>query len=341
MTVIDSKKDKTTEDIAQEWFLLINSGSASEQQYRALDQWLEQDIKHKQAFESIRALWMSLDLVEDIESFLPVEPEEAPRRGAANWLMGARAMTAAAFLIGCGVIISTGSLFDGFGNEETESLNATAGAVLQFATLTGKIQNIELEDGSLVKLDAESELTVTFSDKKRYVNLLKGRAFFDVAKDEARPFIVDTGENLVTVKGTAFDIRKSVNDVRVSVLEGVVDVSKAKDPSNEILVQLLPGKQMLAKIDGSLKEVRSFDKDKQTGWTKGHLSFSQARLEDIIIDANKYRDNKIVLSEQSIGDLLFTTSFDIEQSDQMLEGVVYVHGLEVANYEDVTILSRK
>lgn len=89
-----------------------------------------------------------------------------------------------------------------------------------------------LSDGSLVELNAGAEIEVDYAAARRRVRLRRGEALFSVAKDPARPFVVEVGGVEVRAVGTAFVVRYDADQVRVLVTEGRVAVERAADGQN-------------------------------------------------------------------------------------------------------------
>ena len=97
----------------------------------------------------------------------------------------------------------------------------------RFSTGKGETKVIALKDGSVVTLNTASEIQVNYSDALRSVELIRGEALFDVAKNKARPFVVAAGDTSVRVVGTSFTVRHlDATPVQVLVREGIVDVFK-------------------------------------------------------------------------------------------------------------------
>jgi transmembrane sensor len=95
----------------------------------------------------------------------------------------------------------------------------------RYATNADAYQRVALADGSLVELDARSEVAVRFTAELREVSLLRGHAHFTVAKDPARPFAVEAGAVAVRAIGTAFSVKLGTGDIQVLVTEGTVEVA--------------------------------------------------------------------------------------------------------------------
>src|SRR5690606_34952861 len=88
-----------------------------------------------------------------------------------------------------------------------------------------------LPDGSTVRLGALTSISLNYTDEMRYLVLEGGEAFFEVARDQRRPFIVQTGAITVKAVGTAFNVRRAAERVSVTVSEGAVDV--VRKPANQ------------------------------------------------------------------------------------------------------------
>jgi transmembrane sensor len=100
-------------------------------------------------------------------------------------------------------------------------------ATLRFATSAGGYERVVLDDGSVVELNASTELRVQLAPHARRVALVAGEAHFTVAHDKTRPFIVTAGHVAVRAVGTAFNVRRADSAVEVLVTEGRVAVAQA------------------------------------------------------------------------------------------------------------------
>src|SRR5262249_9940655 len=97
-----------------------------------------------------------------------------------------------------------------------------------YSTSVGATTAVPLRDGSKVILNTASEIRVVVTDVERAVHLEAGEAYFEVAKDRKRPFVVIAGAQRITALGTAFSVRRVAHDdVRVVVTDGLVAVSGA------------------------------------------------------------------------------------------------------------------
>lgn len=162
---------------------------------------------------------------------------------------------------------------------------------VQFATLTTPRKGqyrITLPDGTKVWLNAESSLRypTKFTDKDRYVEL-QGEGFFDVAHDQAKPFIVASGGQQVKVLGTKFNINSYSNEpaVRTTLVSGRVELLSCRDKANVILV---PGQQAKLVNDGFA--INSVDTEPFTAWTSNEFQFKGAALQEVLRQIERWYD---------------------------------------------------
>src|SRR5262249_6139101 len=154
----------------------------------------------------------------------------------------------------------------------------------------GERRSITLADGSRVDLDADSALSVAFSDAQRRITLERGRAFFQVAKDPARPFIVAAGAGEIRALGTAFDVKHGADrTVRVAVAEHAVSVAVAGDSQ-----RLVEG-GMMDYDERGLGPMARADLASLLSWRQDRLFFQDAPLGDVVADLDRYRRGRIVI----------------------------------------------
>lgn len=159
------------------------------------------------------------------------------------------------------------------------------------------IYNITLSDGTLVWLNSHSQLRFpfVFGSKKREV-YVSGEAYFKVAKNALKPFIVHTPETDVIVKGTSFNINTYQKDkITTSLIEGKVET---KDHAKNSM-QLVPGQQAVYTV-GSFA-LQPFDKDSLLAWINGRYYFHDCSLHDLAFVIKRWYNVDIVFSSSKIG----------------------------------------
>lgn len=184
----------------------------------------------------------------------------------------------------------------------------------------GEVRQIALEDGSTVDLGAASRMHVAMSGQERRVTLEDGQAFFAVAHDPARPFIVTAGDAEIRVTGTKFDVWTLGDHVRVSVAEGSVEVRRpANERSSERKqVATLAAGDRVAVEDGRVVQSGPVPGEAEPGeWRSGRLYYADAPLSVVVADANRYMREPIVIRDDQLKATRVTVSFRTDEVDQL------------------------
>lgn len=192
--------------------------------------------------------------------------------------------------------------------------NAGASNEVLYNTLIvprGKKSQVKLPDGTQVWLNAESRLKfpVSFSGITREVTV-DGEAYFDVEKNENKPFIVHSGRLQVEVLGTSFNIKAYDRTVYTTLEKGKVRV---KDPNTSIV--LVPGEQARVNTEtGASRKAPVFTR-LFTGWKDGELYLEDQSLADIAVMLSRSYDYEFEFEDSSLKDIRFTV--DIAAPDNL------------------------
>lgn len=154
----------------------------------------------------------------------------------------------------------------------------------KLATPAAQRQSLVLVDGSSVDLDARTSLSIDISESHRRIQLAEGQAFFAVAKDFKRPFVVETPIGSVRVKGTRFDVQATRSDsLTVTVLEGMVQVSPAHIVDGAAPVSLIAGDQLSCDSRGIIvRKLSEADLENTIAWRHGQVVFKGEPLSDAL-----------------------------------------------------------
>lgn len=216
-----------------------------------------------------------------------------------------------------------------------------------YATQVAEVREVPLDDGSIVTLGGRSALDVEFTSTERTVRLASGEAFFSVSHDAARPFVVLAGDTRIRVVGTKFNVNYDGGRVRVSVLEGVVEVMRADGSTERIAggtapapaspVRLAAGQQLVAANDAPLQAPEPLRGSAPGAWREGRLNYQDAPLAEIVADANRYRTGEIRIMSPALANERLTTSFRTSQIDQMLDSLPNTLPLTMRRNPDGTV----
>lgn len=193
------------------------------------------------------------------------------------------------------------------------------------STTTAQTRDVQLSDGSIVSLGADSAIEIAFTPELRRVRLLSGEAFFNVQPDTTRPFQVGAGDVDTTVLGTAFDVRLSSGGVAVSVNHGRVAVS-----GTEVAPDLAPlgaGDWVRVGRDGGIERGND-EPELAGGWRTGMLVVKDRSVADVIDEMRRYYGGAIVFAGAAIGDKRVTGVYDLRSPVDAVRAVVQAHGAQ-------------
>lgn len=168
-----------------------------------------------------------------------------------------------------------------FGKVEQEDTLAIAPTFILRENLPGQKTKGLLPDGTVVYLNSSSSIKYreNFEGTERRV-VLNGEAFFEVAKDESKPFIVESTGIETVALGTAFNVNAfDPSQIRISLLEGKVSINEAEMTSK--LAILSPGKELLINSNTQKYLEQSFEAEYVIGWKAGKLVLNHASLDDV------------------------------------------------------------
>lgn len=208
-------------------------------------------------------------------------------------------------------------------------------------TLAGQHKEVVLPDGSKVWLNEESELSYypdLNTKSTREVNL-KGEAFFDVAKNPAKRFVVETGQTLTQVLGTSFNVRQDFEEgIKVSVVTGKVSF-KPLDNSNQELV-LTPGETGLITNEGYAAK-SNFNNENFLFWKNRQLTFDNATLSEVLKTLETSYRVKFQLEDEELLKHRITTSFNNAEFGQAVEILESLLDLNIHRSGSVYVVERK
>lgn len=291
-----------------------------------LNNWLEEEIKNQQEFESIKALW---DLtgkipVERVNDFNDVErlidrQENFQRKSfLQNWY------GIAAVLIGLLMLSAV------FVYQYSAKPSQTIVTLITKKANAGEVLKLVLPDSSTIWLNAESEITFSSqftSENQRVINLI-GEAYFDVKHDESHPFIVKSGELVTTVYGTSFNVRaySNENEIAVAVQSGKVGVNHSSGihetqfllPKNKLVYQLK--NKLFNKVDMPRNEVNS--------WINGVLIFDQTPIDEVFATLSRKFGVQINTEKLHTKNCTLTAQFKNNSLPKVLETLKLVMNIQ-------------
>ena len=336
-------------EMASDWVARIQGGELSSEELDAWIEWINASPDHRQAFDDAQAMWQEMGELKRIQepstasvaadNFDPAQPiakwraREATSTKQRFW---ARPLAAAALIIlGLGALAIWQWLPDH---------SATADS--HYNTVVGKHQTISLPDGSSVELGAASVIQVHYSSSERRVDLEDGIAYFSVAHDEDRPFIVTADGGTVRAIGTEFSVQRTAEAVTVVVTDGLVEVRKPPaqgamvldERRKPTLVQLPAGQQVTYSAGAGLQLPSETDVEAATAWRDGRLVLQGRTLDEAIDDINRYSRLPIELGNAEIGALEVSGYVRTNDIDAWLNGLETVFPVRIDTQVDRIVI---
>jgi len=324
---------RETEQQALAWLTRQEIGPWSESDQSGLDEWLRADTAHRVTYLRLEAGWERTGRLKTFS--VGAAPGVVPRPGewrrspffehrtvsAAPSAVRRSAVKVAA--LAAGILLATGTA--------SYLTGIFSGKV--YETALGVVTSIPLSDGSSVVLNTGSKLRVSLSKKERRIELEAGEAFFDVAKDPSRPFVVQAGERTIVAVGTRFSVRKDGADIKVILTEGRVRVGPgANGGAAELLV---PGvtvrtrNQVLVVQKSSLQEA-----EQALSWRSGYLTFDKTSLADAVAEFNRYSPQRIVIDDPRLAALRISGKFRSTYAADFVQVLQKGFGVQVERVDE-------
>lgn len=168
-----------------------------------------------------------------------------------------------------------------------------------------------------MELNTDSRVEVRFSKTERRVRLAQGEAFFTVAADTGRPFVVEVGAYRIAATGTAFSVHREADRIAVRVRDGKVRIERADTETSIVKpCEFTTGAVIEARPESvRLVEVAPTAVEEALSWRRGLIVFDDTRLSDVAAEFNRYNDIKLVvadpdLAESRIGGAFRSTNID-------------------------------
>lgn len=280
---------------AASWFVRLQRRPDDNELRGAFEAWLASDPRHPAEWAQVSATWDHVGELKDEPEILAArealraELAQANRAPQMRWAAGI-----AAIVLAGGGALGVGSWRQSQHQTQQPAAVATAQAIAVYHTPVGGQQTFTLEDGSKVTLSTDSEVRLTEWGANRALTVVRGEAFFQVAKNPERPFVVTAAGRSVTALGTAFDVRVDPGRWSVSLIEGKIRVA-----DTDTSVDLTPGRQLM-QVGDSPWTVETRNIAELATWRDGRLVFDNRPLASIVDEMNRYSTRKIRITDPAL-----------------------------------------
>ncbi len=312
----------TATEAAAYWFVREDVDCLPRDERRAFEAWLAADADHRGAYERTTAMWRNFERDSD-QSELRVLRTAALASSPAP-VIWKRLAFAAAALVAIVVASVMGLQFwpalqQGLLERATGDFLADE-AVAYYQTANTERSTVTLSDGTMVSMNLDTRLAVTFTAERRRVEVVRGQAFFQVAQDVSRPFVVAAADRQIVALGTQFDVRLDSGRVQVVLLEGRVAVEpvalvpQVARSESDVPVELEPGERLVA-VGGAVSVTRT-NAEHATSWRQGWIVFEDESLEAAVAELNRYSQRPLVVPDRNVSQLRLSGVFRIGQPDR-------------------------
>ncbi|MEQ9463546.1 MAG: FecR family protein [Haliea sp.] len=313
------------------WIAQLDGAKPSAADIEALREWMNRSPRHREALERLSHLWGELNVLTELA--VPPRPVRHDRRLARPLFAGMLA------------IIAVAALFITYWFDQ-----AVPSSPILYATAVGEQRSVALPDGSSVQLNTASQLRVAYRGEVRELHLLAGEAYFEVAHEAGRPFIVWVGGRSVRAVGTAFSVRRETQGLRLLVTEGIVELAEGGGKPEEsidrhgrsaVLGTVKRGQRVrLAETVETAEPVSDEQIARELAWRQGMLSFAGEPLAVVIGEIGRYTETHFVIEDPELRNLRIGGYFRIGDTDAMLDTLASGFPIEVERVDDSTVLLR-
>lgn len=325
---------------AADWAARIDGDPLSPQEEAVLYAWLGQDVRHRGALARAQAVLTSVSAKNVLNA--PARATPFGGRRTVLMLVGAVAATILAL-----TVLPQGADRDG----------------QLYASEIGEVRTIPLADGTHITLNTNSAVHVSYDEERRQVRLVRGEAFFAVAKNKARPFIVIGGHSQVRTVGTAYSVGLGGDGtMEVLIAEGKVAVENAESawrrrlkPVRALIpgfgsgnaVYLRAGQKAQVRQDGgggdilvSVGSVSPDEVDRALLWRGGQIAFEGETLAAASVQFARYSRQRIVIRVPSLARARVSGLFRANDPEGFARAIALSLGARLSFEPGKIVLSR-
>jgi transmembrane sensor len=208
---------------------------------------------------------------------------------------------------------------------------------VEITTAIGEQRSAVLPDHSIVELNTQSAVRIAYTSRERRIELVRGEAFFEVAKDSRRPFIVSTEFATARALGTRFTVYRAPSGTLVTVAEGRVLVRYTGTADNPVngrpgpidTVEVVPGTQADA-TPGRSVQVHAVDVDRSLAWRNRRLIFAGDTLANVVREFNRYNLPRLEIVDPRLLDQRISGVFGANDPQSLLDFLSKVDHINVS-----------
>ena len=340
------------------WIAKMHDADLSVEQAEQLRQWMAQSLAHKQELKRMAQRWDELNVLTELA--VPLVPDAIAADNSqrspvaasgffetlSNTFNGSVLASAAVLVLVVGLALT---LLPGNPIVNTQT----------YTTAIGEQRKVILSDSSVVQLNTNSVVVVSYTASERGIHLQQGEAHFTVSHNPQKPFLVRAGNGIVRAVGTAFSVRLYEHSVDVIVTEGRVALNKvdaalsasSSTPSSSKAPAITPSTAteqsefLSSRVDlaqriaepayldagqgaifdtatDSIELVEALDTEalkRKLSWRNGLIRFTGVPLEEVVAEISRYTPLKIMIRESELKTLRIGGLFKVGETQKMFD----------------------
>ncbi|ESQ91205.1 hypothetical protein ABAC460_06485 [Asticcacaulis sp. AC460] len=285
--------------------------------------WHDADARHAGAYLRAEAAWILLDRAQVL-----THGSGLAGREVAAQLKRRKAERTRRYVLGGAMAASVAG---------AAAVGVTLLGRVTLETGHGELRNVPLEDRSMAAVNTDSRIDVAMKDDMRHVDLVKGEAWFQVAKNPDAPFVVTAGDIRVRAVGTAFSVRRHDGGADVLVTEGVVEAWSIKDPSRR--VTLTAGAEAFVPAQDAIQSTHHPEEvERKLAWRDRQVMLNSTALSEAVAEFNRYNDREIIIADPALRSAELVGGFQVDQPESFVRAVQVALDVPVSIGEDRIII---
>ena len=329
-------RDQRLEQAAR-WLVRSQDKDFTPEDKKQMTAWLNEAPANREAFEEMCETWEHMGVLTPVLAPIPIHPYKAKKYAGVKAILSrfkeSKNRVAVAVAAMAVLVLLCLPVFRTYFFQQAETIHA-------YKTMIGEQKILTLSDGSILKMNVRSALSVRMSSLLRQVELNEGEIFFAVAVDPDRPFEVRIPNGLIRVLGTAFNVKSRSGRVAVDVERGRVLVKDAPKGTGDMRagrVTLAAGQGVDIDPSGHLSRLRPSDMKQVLAWQNRQAVFKNTPLEQVLRELELYHDVRVKLACPELEAKGITGTFDMRDLDQTLEVIMAATSLQAERQADGTI----
>jgi transmembrane sensor len=324
--------DSRAAEEAAGWFARLQGEAATSDDWLAFERWLAAASSNARAYEKLEQLWVDLESA-DVAHELGVAPP-APRTSAPE--PRRRPAIGRRVWLGAGAALAAGLAAAVVGVD----LGQRPAPIDVYRTAAGETRLVTLADGTRIRLNAASQISVALGRDARRVRMADAEAVFDVTHDPARPFLIEVGDRQVRVVGTQFNLRHRDGRVALTVSRGLVEVRPADAPE-AAPTRVAIGQQLVHTEGQRVETLGPAEADAAFAWTSGQLIYHDRPLGEVAGDLSRRFGTPVRPADPQTAALRFTGVLVTDSEADVLRRLQAFAPVSAERVNGAVVLRRK